>query len=56
MRYIAVMLFFLFWPSALFAAEEKIQPVDFEQLIQDIRDLDSSQDMIGDHVVGEELC
>ena len=56
MRHIAVMLFVLVWPSAIFAAEEKNQLLDIDQLIQDIRDLDSSQDMKGDHVVGEELC
>ena len=56
MRFFALMLFVLVWPSAVFAAEDKSQPIDFDQLIQDIRDLDSSQDMIGDHVVGEELC
>ncbi len=56
MRYIWVLLFVLVWPSAIFAAEERQQPIDIEQLLQDLRDLDSSQDMEGDHVVGEQLC
>ena len=56
MRYIAALLFVLVWPSAIYAAEEPQQLIDIEQLLQDLRDLDSSTDMKGDHVVGEHLC
>ncbi len=56
MKYVVVMLSVLVWPSVLFAAEEPKQPIDIEQLLQDLRDLDSSLDMEGDHVVGEHLC
>lgn len=56
MKIIAVLLFVLILPSAVFAAEEPKKPIDWDQLIQDIRDLDSSQDKVGDHVVGEQLC
>ncbi len=56
MRYIAVLLFVLVWPSVIFAADEPRQPIDIDQLLQDLRDLDSSTDMEGDHVVGEQLC
>lgn len=56
MKIIAVLLFILILPSAVFAAEEPKKPIDWNQLIQDIRDLDSSQDKVGDHVVGEQLC
>ncbi len=56
MRYIAVLLFVLVWPAAIFAAEGPRQPIDIDQLLQDLRDLDSSTDMEGDHVVGEQLC
>ena len=56
MRFIALILFVLVWPSAIFAAEEPRQPINIDQLLQDLRDLDSSTDMKGDHVVGEQLC
>ena len=56
MRYIWVLLFVLVWPSAIFAAEQPHQPITIDQLLQDLRDLDSSTDMEGDHVVGEQLC
>ena len=56
MRYIALIVFVLVWPSAVFAAEEPRQPIDMDHLLQDLRDLDSSTDMEGEHVVGEELC
>lgn len=29
---------------------------DMEAILRELRDVDSSQDMQGDHVVGEELC
>ena len=29
---------------------------DMDAILQELRDLDSSQDMQGDHVVGEEIC
>ncbi len=29
---------------------------DMDAILRELRDLDSSQDMQGDHVVGEELC
>ena len=29
---------------------------DMDTILQELRDLDSSQDMGGDHVVGEQLC
>ena len=56
MKFIAALLFVLILPSAVFAAEDPKKPIDWEQLIQDIRDLDSSLDKKGDHVVGEQLC
>lgn len=56
MKFIAVLLFVLIFPSAVFAAEEAKKPIDWDQLIQDLRDLDSSLDKKGDHVVGEQLC
>ena len=55
-RYIALIVFVLVWPSVVFAAEGPRQPIDMDHLLQDLRDLDSSTDMEGDHVVGEELC
>ena len=30
--------------------------VDMDRLLRELRELDSSQDMQGDHAVGEELC
>jgi hypothetical protein len=56
MRFIAQILFVLIWPSAIFAADGPRHPIDMEQLLQDLRDMDSSTDMEGDHVVGEQLC
>ncbi len=56
MRVIWVLLFVLVWPSAIFAADGLPQPIDIDRLLQDLRDLDSSTDMEGDHVVGEQLC
>ena len=56
MRVIWVLLFVLVWPSAIFAAEEPRQSLNIDQLLQDLRDLDSSTDTEGDHVVGEQLC
>lgn len=29
---------------------------DMDRILQELRDLDSSQEMDGDHVVGEHLC
>jgi len=56
MKFITLLLLALLFPSALLAAEDKPQPINIEQLLQDLRDLDSSTDMKGDHVVGEQLC
>lgn len=56
MKYIVLMLSVLIFPSVLFAAEEARQPITMEQILQDLRDLDSSMDRMGDHVVGEEMC
>ncbi len=56
MRVIALIVFALVWPSAVFAADGPPHPIDMEQLLQDLRDMDSSTDMEGDHVVGEQLC
>jgi hypothetical protein len=59
MKYIAMMLLVLVSPSALLAAEKPSQPlppITMEQLLQEIRDMDSSLDTEGDHVVGEHLC
>ncbi len=56
MRYIWVLLFVLVWPSAVFATDGPRHHIDMEQLLQDLRDMDSSTDMEGDHVVGEQLC
>ena len=55
MKFLPVLLLALMLPSALFA-EDKPQPINIEQLLKDLRDLDSSTDMKGDHVVGEHLC
>lgn len=30
--------------------------IDMDALLRELRDLDSSQDMDGDHAVGEQLC
>lgn len=30
--------------------------IDMDRLLRELRELDSSQDMQGDHVVGEEIC
>lgn len=35
---------------------ETPRPITMEKLLQELRDLDSSTDMEGDHVVGESLC
>ena len=52
-------------PKPLLQAQPKsqtqIQPQqtparDMGRILQELRDLDSSQDMDGDHVVGEHLC
>ncbi|MBT3306137.1 MAG: hypothetical protein HN377_06595 [Alphaproteobacteria bacterium] len=56
MKYVAVMVFVLIAPFPLLAAEVTKQPVTMEQILQDLRDLDSSMDRMGDHVVGEEMC
>ena len=56
MKFIVLLLLALMLPSAALAAEEPRQPIDIEQLLRDLRDLDSSTDMKGDHVVGEDLC
>ncbi len=38
-------------------SQPKQKPViDMDRLLQELRELDSSQDMQGDHVVGEEIC
>ena len=56
MKVVLLIAFVLAWPSALIAAEEGSRPMDMDQLLQDLRDLDSSLDSKGDHVVGEHLC
>jgi len=32
------------------------QPTDIHKLLQELRDMDTSTDRVGDHVVGEEMC
>ncbi len=56
MKFIVLLLLALMLPSAVLAAEERRRPIDIEQLLQELRDLDSSTDEKGDHVVGEQLC
>lgn len=56
MRIIAIMLFVLMWPSAVLPAEKPLPPLDIDQILQDLRDMDSSTGGNGDHVVGEHLC
>ena len=44
-------------PLPLPRSEKRQKPViDMDALLRELRDLDSSQDMGGDHVVGEEIC
>jgi len=46
-------------PAPPSQAQSQVQPAparDMKTLLQELRDLDSSQDMDGDHVVGEHLC
>ncbi len=57
LRYLAIVLAVLAAPGAAYAADAPAPtPVDMEKLLQDLRDLDSSTETKGDHVVGEELC
>ncbi len=56
MRYLGIMLAVLLSGSAALADETPPPPVNMDKLLQDLRDLDSSTDMQGDHVVGETLC
>ena len=56
MKYVLLLAFILVWPSALIAAEGRSRPIDIDQLMQDLRDLDSSLDRKGDHVIGEHMC
>mgnify|MGYP001206616750 CR=1 FL=1 len=68
MKFIAILLFVVFAsPTALWAAEKPtappitmapitLTPITMEQLLQDLRDMDSSTEMDGDHVVGEHMC
>lgn len=32
------------------------QPVNIQKILQELRDMDTSTDRVGDHVVGEEMC
>lgn len=46
-------------PQSQPSPQSRPQPAparDMKTLLQELRDLDSSQDMDGDHVVGEHLC
>ncbi len=44
-------------PQPLPQSQPQQKPVrDMDAILQELRDLDSSQDMQGDHVVGEQLC
>lgn len=43
-------------PNVPLAADGNSQPIDIDLILQDLRDLDSSLDREGDHVVGEHLC
>ena len=56
MKYVTLLLLALISPSIVLADDEPVQPIDMKQLLQDLRDIDSSTDTKGDHVVGEELC
>ena len=56
MKILVVILSVLLIPVVGSAGEAPAQPVDMDKLLQDLRDLDGSTDMQGDHVVGETLC
>ncbi len=44
-------------PQPLPQSQPLQKPVrDMDAILRELRDADSSQDMQGDHVVGEELC
>jgi len=47
----------VFRPASQPAPQTQPAPArDMKMLLRELRDLDSSQDMNGDHVVGEHLC
>jgi hypothetical protein len=59
MKYAAMMMVVMaLSPSTLLAAEKPatLPPIAMEQLLQELRDMDTGTDMDGDHVVGEQMC
>ena len=54
-KYLIVLAALLSAPPAL-AGDTPPKPLNIEKLLQDIRDLDTSTETEGDHVVGETLC
>jgi|TARA_B100002003_G_scaffold230964_1_gene241574 hypothetical protein len=56
LRRLVVVLAVWLVPATAFADETPAQPINIDKLLQDLRDMDSSTDMQGDHVVGETLC
>ena len=52
-RYLVIVLAALLTPATVLAAEAPApQPTSMEKLLQELRSLDTSTDMQGDHVVG----
>jgi hypothetical protein len=43
-------------PLAQSLPQQQKPVIDMDRLLRELRELDSSQDMQGDHVVGEEIC
>jgi hypothetical protein len=46
----------LWAPCTAFADDTPPPPVNPDKLLQELRDLDGSTDMQGEHIVGETLC
>ncbi len=43
-------------PLAQSVPQQQQPVIDMDTLLRELRELDSSQDMQGDHVVGEDMC
>ena len=56
LRPLVIALAVLSAPAITLAADAPPKPVDIDKLLKELRDLDTSTDMKGDHVVGETLC
>ena len=54
--HLAIVMAVLSAPSAAIAGDAPPQPINIDKLLQELRDLDTSTDTQGDHVVGETLC